>query len=214
MTTRLRARAILFDMDGTLVDSTPVVEMVWRRFAAAHGLDGDEILATSHGVKAIDTIRKHVPDIDADAAAEDLAAFEIGQNDGIIEIPGAPAFVKSLEPGEFAVVTSAPSQLARVRLALCDIPIPEVLVGAEDVERGKPNPDPYLQAAAALGVAPEDCIVFEDAPAGIQSGLNAGMRVVVVGDSEDDIAVGLPRVPDYEHARIEHDESGFDVVLG
>ena len=214
MTTRLRARAILFDMDGTLVDSTPVVEMVWRRFAATHGLDGDEILATSHGVKAIDTIRKHVPDIDADAAAEDLAAFEIGQNDGIIEIPGASAFVKSLEPGEFAVVTSAPSQLARVRLALCDIPIPEVLVGAENVERGKPNPDPYLQAAAALGVAPEDCIVFEDAPAGIQSGLNAGMRVVVVGDSEDDIAVGLPRVPDYEHACIEHDESGFDVVLG
>ena len=213
MTTRLHARAILFDMDGTLVDSTPVVEMVWRRFAAAHGLDGDEILATSHGVKAIDTIRKHAPHIDADAAAEDLAAFEIGQNDGIIEISGASAFVKSLEPRQFAVVTSAPSQLARVRLALCDIPIPEVLVGAEDVERGKPNPDPYLQAAAALGVAPEDCIVFEDAPAGIQSGLNAGMRVVVVGDVADEMVEGLPRISDYRAAAIGHDDEGFTVVL-
>ena len=201
-------------MDGTLVDSTPVVEMVWRRFAGAHGLDGDEILATSHGVKAIDTIRKHAPHIDADAAAEDLAAFEIGQNDGIIEIPGASAFVKSLNPHDFAVVTSAPGALARVRLALCDIPIPAVLVGAEDVERGKPNPDPYLQAAAALGVAPEDCIVFEDAPAGIQSGLNAGMRVVVVGNVVDEVADGLERVADYRGATIERDVEGFSVVLG
>jgi sugar-phosphatase len=201
-------------MDGTLVDSTPVVEMVWHRFAATHGLDGDDILATSHGIKAIDTIRKHAPHIDADAAAADLAAFEMGQNDGIIEIPGASAFVKALNPHDFAVVTSAPGELARVRLALCDIPIPAVLVAAEDVERGKPNPDPYLQAAAALGVAPEDCLVFEDAPAGIRSGLNAGMRVVVVGDVVDPVTAGLDRVADYRSAKIDHGSEGFSVVLG
>jgi sugar-phosphatase len=214
VTTRLHARAILFDMDGTLVDSTPVVEMVWRRFAAEHGLDGDEILAHSHGIKAIDTIRKHAPHIDADAAAADLAAFELGQNDGIIEVPGSATFVRSLNPHEFAVVTSAPSQLARVRLALCDIPIPEVLVGAEDVERGKPDPDPYLKAAAALGVAPEDCIVFEDAPAGIQAGIAAGMRVVVVNAISSETPEGLPGIPNYLEARIERSGDGFDVVLG
>lgn len=201
-------------MDGTLVDSTPVVEMVWRRFADAHGLDADEILATSHGVKSIDTIRKHVPHIDADAAAADIAAFEIGQNDGIVEIPGASAFVKALNLQQFALVTSAPAELARVRLALCDIPIPTVLVGAEDVERGKPNPDPYLQAAAALSIDPADCIVFEDAPAGIHSGRNAGMRVVVVGDVADEVAEGLPRIADYSSATIEPTSVGFIVVLG
>jgi len=202
-------------MDGTLVDSTPVVEMVWRRFADAHGVDADEILASSHGVKAIDTIRKHAPQIDADAAAADLAAFEIGQNDGIVEIAGAAAFVRAIPEGGYAVVTSAPRELALVRLQLCDIPVPAVVVGAEDVEHGKPNPDPYLTAATALGIAPEDCVVFEDAPAGIRSGLAAGMRVVVVGDSADEVTEGLPRIRDYNSARITTaDDDAFVVVLG
>jgi len=215
VTDTLRARAILFDMDGTLVDSTPVVEMVWRRFADAHGVDADEILASSHGVKAIDTIRKHAPQIDADAAAADLAAFEIGQNDGIVEIAGAAAFVRAIPEGGYAVVTSAPRELALVRLQLCDIPVPAVVVGAEDVEHGKPNPDPYLTAATALGIAPEDCVVFEDAPAGIRSGLAAGMRVVVVGDSADEVTEGLLRIRDYNSARITTaDDDAFVVVLG
>ena len=215
MTDTLRARAILFDMDGTLVDSTPVVEMVWRRFADAHEIDVVEILASSHGVKAIDTIRKHAPHIDADAAAADLAAFEIGQNDGIVEIAGAAAFVRAIPEGGYAVVTSAPRELALVRLQLCDIPVPAVVVGAEDVEHGKPNPDPYLTAATALGIAPQDCVVFEDAPAGIRSGLAAGMRVVVVGDSADEVTEGMPRIPDYNSARITTaDDGAFVVVLG
>ena len=215
MTDILRARAILFDMDGTLVDSTPVVEMVWRRFADAHEIDVVEILASSHGVKAIDTIRKHAPHIDADAAAADLAAFEIGQNDGIIEIPGAAAYVRAIPEGGYAVVTSAPRELALVRLQLCDIPVPVVVIGAEDVEHGKPNPDPYLAAADALGLAPEECIVFEDAPAGIRSGLAAGMRVVVVGDTNDEAAEGLPRIPNYlSSAGNARGDGAFDVVLG
>jgi sugar-phosphatase len=214
VTETLRARAILFDMDGTLVDSTPVVEMVWRRFADAHEIDVVEILSSSHGVKAIDTIRKHAPHIDADAAAADLAAFEIGQNDGIVEIEGAAVFVRAIPSGGYAVVTSAPRELALVRLQLCDIPIPDVVIGAEDVEHGKPNPDPYLRAADALGLAPEDCVVFEDAPAGIRSGLAAGMRVVVVGDSTDEATDGLPRIPNYLAASIAAADGAFDVVLG
>ena len=200
-------------MDGTLVDSTPVVEKVWGRFAEQHGLDVEEILAHSHGVKAIDTIRRHVPDIDVDAAAADLAAYEIDQNEGISEVPGAAAFVNSLELAEFAVVTSAPSQLARVRLEICGIQEPTVLVGADEVERGKPDPLPYLTAAKALGVEPADCVVFEDAPAGIQSGLNAGMRVIVVNAIGDGTPDDLTHIADYANARIERVEVGFEIVL-
>ena len=214
MTTRLAARAILFDMDGTLVDSTAVVEQVWGRFARANDVDIAELLATSHGVRAVDTIRLHAPSLDAEVAADELAAYELTQNEGIVEITGAAAFAAQVPDGGFAVVTSAPRQLAALRLALCGIRVPSVLVGAEDIERGKPSPDPYLNAAAALGVDPADCVVFEDAPAGIQSGLTAGMRVVVVGDTEADIAFGLPRIADYSASAIELNDEGFTVVLG
>lgn len=129
MTSRLAARAILFDMDGTLVDSTEVVERVWGRFADAHGVDIDELLATSHGVKAIDTIRRHVPGIDAVAASEELAAYELTQNEGIVEIAGAAAFTALVPDEGFAVVTSAPMELAALRLALCGIRVPTALVG-------------------------------------------------------------------------------------
>ena len=214
MPTRLTARAILFDMDGTLVDSTAVVEQVWGRFARANGVDIVELLSTSHGVRAVDTIRLHAPSLDAEVAADELAAYELTQNEGIVEIPGAAAFAGRVPDGGFAVVTSAPRQLAALRLALCGIRVPTVLVGAEDIEHGKPSPDPYLMAAAELGVDPDDCVVFEDAPAGIQAGLAAGMRVVVVGDVEADITSGLPRIPDYSASTIEPHDGSFTIVVG
>lgn len=201
-------------MDGTLVDSTAVVERVWGRFAEANDIDIAELLATSHGVKAIDTIRRHAPGIDPIAASEELAAYELTQNDGIVEIAGAAAFTSQVPDAGFAVVTSAPAELAKLRLALCGIRVPSVLVGAEHVDRGKPHPDPYLIAAAALGFDPSDCVVFEDAEAGVLAGLAAGMRVVVVGELDAEATTGLPRIRDYSGSTIEPAEDGFVIVLG
>jgi len=191
-------------MDGTLVDSTPIVELALSRFAAKHSLDLEMILSTSHGVRAIDSVRRYGPvGIDAEAEAAEIAAFEVEALDGVTEILGAVAFSKAIPPGRFAVVTSAPRELALVRLQHCGFDIPAVMVCAEDVQHGKPDPEPYLLAASALGVDPSQCVVFEDAPAGIHSGLAARMRVVVVGHLDDEVTEGLPVIPDYSLVSIE-----------
>ena len=198
MTTTIHCRAILFDMDGTLVDSTAVVERVWARFAERFGLDLADILKTSHGRRMEDSIVRFGPEgVDVAAVQKDLSEFEFATTEGVVAVPGAPEFVRSLPGDRIAVVTSAGRELAGMRLRSVDVPVPGVLVGAEDVTNGKPHPEPYATAAAALGVDAADTVVFEDADAGIESGLAAGMRVVVVGDAAGEIARDLPRIRDY-----------------
>ena len=198
MTTTLSCRAILFDMDGTLVDSTVVVEQVWARFADRFGLDLAVILETSHGRRMEDSIARFGPaGIDVAEVKKDLSDFEFVTTEGVVAVRGAADFVRSLPADGVALVTSAGRELATMRMRSVGVPIPGVVVTAEDVDRGKPHPDPYLAAAAALGVDPADAIVFEDADAGIESGLAAGMRVVVVGSAAGDIARDLPRIRDY-----------------
>ena len=178
--------------------STVVVELVWARFAERFGLDLAEILKTSHGRRMEDSILRFGPEgVDVEAQKKDLSDYEFVTTEGVVAVPGAPEFVRSLPGDQIAVVTSAGRDLATMRMLSVDVPMPVVLVGAEDVTSGKPHPEPYLTAAAALGANPGDTVVFEDADAGIESGLAAGMRVIVVGDAAGEIARDLPRIRDY-----------------
>ncbi len=194
----LTVRAVLFDMDGTLVDSTAIVEQVWSEFAGRYGLDIEEILRTSHGVQAKDTVRRFAPDgADIDALAQELGQMERTRTDGIVALPGAADLLRSLPADAVAMVTSADRILAGVRMQAAGLEMPATTVTSEAVTRGKPDPEGYLMAAALLGVEPADVVVFEDAPAGIASARAAGMRTVVVGDAAGEAADGLWQIADY-----------------
>lgn len=182
----LHAETLLFDMDGTLVDSTALVESTWAGFCDRHGLDLAEVLAFAHGRPTRETVHRFVsaPELAA-SETNRLIAHEESETTGITAIPGARALLAALPAVSWAVVTSASRRLAEVRLAAAGLPVPEVLVSADDVTRGKPDPEGYLRAARALGRRPDDAIVFEDSGAGIRAGLASGARTVVIGDCTD-----------------------------
>lgn len=174
----LRCAAILFDMDGVLVDSRPVVARVWHRWADAKGLDGEAILKAAQGRRTVDTLRSLASNLDVASELRWLDEAELNDGVGIVEIPGASELVASLPDGRWAVVTSAGRQLAQRRLDWAGLPSPDCLITADEVSKGKPFPDGYLQACQDLGVAPADSLVIEDSPAGIEAARSAGMRVV------------------------------------
>ncbi len=178
----LVCRAILFDMDGVLVDSTACVERHWRRWAARHGLDAELILAHSHGKRSIDTLREvaaHL-ELDLEREARLLEEEETKDLEGIVALPGALELVTALPPESWAVVTSATFGMAETRLRAGGLPLPRAFVTAEEVRRGKPDPEGYLKAATLLEVAPQDCLVIEDAPPGIQAAHAGHMRVLAL----------------------------------
>jgi sugar-phosphatase len=177
---RLTCQAVIFDLDGVLVDSTAVVERTWRRWAASHGFSFEAVMQVAHGRRAVETVRIVAPHLDADVEAVRLAAQEAHETDGLVRIEGASRLVRSLPEGRWAVATSGTREIATTRLAFAGVPLPVVLVTADDVERGKPDPRMYALAAERLGESPENCIVIEDAPAGIQGARAAGMPVIAV----------------------------------
>ena len=194
----LTASAVVCDMDGTLVDSTAVVEQVWAEFADRYGADLDEVLRYSHGRLTSDSVRRFLPaGHDPVAVTAHLDAQELVRVDGIVEVPGAGAFLQNLRGAPVSVVTSASRELARLRMQAAGVIVPEALVAAEDVEVGKPSPEGYLRAAALLGVDPADCVMFEDAEAGLQAAVASGGQVVVVGDHVSATTEGLPRIADF-----------------
>ncbi|MFI5556317.1 HAD family hydrolase [Streptomyces sp. NPDC051738] len=184
MPTVLTARALLLDMDGTLVNSDAVVERIWRRWADRHGLDQDEVMKVVHGRQGHASMALLLPDRPMEQNHADNArmlAEETADVAGVVPIPGAPEFLASLRGLPHALVTSADVPLATARMAAAGLGMPEVRVTAESVGASKPDPEGFLKGAAELGVAPGECVVFEDSAAGIQAGRSAGMRVVGVG---------------------------------
>lgn len=176
----LTAKALLLDMDGVLIDSTPAVERVWRKWALAHHLDSDVVIEQAHGRRSIETIRALAPHMDAERENLTVEQMEIEDKEGVSALAGASQLLRSLPPERFAVVTSATRPLAIARLGYAALPVPKFMVTADEVTDGKPSPEPYLKGAALLRVAPTECLVFEDTPAGVASARAAGMRVIAL----------------------------------
>jgi sugar-phosphatase len=178
----IRCSAVLFDLDGVLIDSTPAVARVWHRWAVDHGLDPENVVRMAHGRPSRTTIRELLPkaDIDIDIEREDreVERREMEDLDGVVLLPGARQLLNILPPERWTIATSCTRPLAEVRLRAAGLPIPKTMITSSDVKIGKPDPEPYLKAAAKLGVAASDCIVVEDAPAGVRAGKAAGARVI------------------------------------
>lgn len=181
----MQCKGFLFDLDGTLVDSLPVVERSWQFWAESYGVDPQAVLDFIHGKQAITTLRHFMPDkSEAEIQAEFLRLEQIEANDldGIRALPGAVALLQHLDAQSvpWAIVTSGSIPVAHARHRAAGLPMPAVFVTAEQVKRGKPQPDAYLLGAELLGLPPQDCLVVEDALAGVQSGLAAGCHVAAV----------------------------------
>ncbi|MFF8834927.1 HAD-IA family hydrolase [Streptomyces sp. NPDC015130] len=180
----LTARALLLDMDGTLVNSDAVVERCWRSWAERQGLDADAVLKVVHGRQGYATMAVLLPDRPMEENHADnrvMLAEETADLDGVVPVPGAPAFLAAIAELPYALVTSADETLARARMGAAGLAMPATRVTAESVGASKPDPEGFLKGAAELGFAPADCVVFEDSEAGIQAGRAAGMRIVGVG---------------------------------
>jgi sugar-phosphatase len=174
------ASAILFDLDGVLIDSYQCIEYVIQTWAAARGKDPRAVLAVAHGRRTSDTLREVAPELDLAAEVAMLDRMEEHEVRGLYPVPGARELVSALPPDRWAVVTSGSPAVARLRLGVAAIPAPPLLVTSADVRWGKPAPDGYLNAAERLGMQPSECLVIEDAPAGVAAGKAAGMRVIAI----------------------------------
>ena len=176
--TQVSCRGLLFDLDGVLIDSTPAVARVWTNWAAARGFDPEEVVRKAHGRPSLATIRDFLPNADHEAENRRVERCEIEDVEGVVPLPGARELLEQVSVGPWAIVTSCTRALAEVRIRVAGLPFPKHFVTSTDISYGKPHPEPYLKGASMLAIEPEDCIVFEDAPAGIRAGKAAGCRVV------------------------------------
>ncbi len=210
-----RATALLFDLDGVLVDSRAVVERTWRRWAARHGLDAGPLLAVAHGRRVSDTLKAVLPHLDPAPEVAWLDAAELEDLEGVVAVPGAAALLESLPDRRWAVVTSCSRELAARRLAHAGLALPPLLVTSEDVTRGKPAPDGYLLGARRCGAAPAACLVFEDAPPGIAAARAAGCPVVALGTTHAPAQLGGAEavVPDLRSVTVLSGTAGLVVSI-
>ncbi len=176
----IRCTAVLFDLDGVLVDSTPAVTRVWERWAREHGFDPVEVVHHAHGRPSIETIREYLPNADHAAENRIVEQGELNDLGGVVALPGALHLLSTLPPDRWTIATSCTRELAEVRIRAAGLPVPQAIITASDITHGKPNPEPYQKAAALLGFSARECAVFEDVSAGIRAGKAAGARVIAL----------------------------------
>jgi sugar-phosphatase len=187
----IRCSALLFDLDGVLIDSTPAVERVWHRWAVEHGFDPEAVVHMAHGRPSRTTIRELLPNSDIAREDGEVERREMEDLEGVVLLPGAQKLLSALPSERWTIATSCTRPLAEVRLRAAFLPVPKTMITSSDVVMGKPDPEPYLKAAAQLGFAASDCVVVEDAAAGVRAGKAAGARVIALlttmarGDLED-----------------------------
>jgi mannitol-1-/sugar-/sorbitol-6-phosphatase len=184
--TKIGCLGVLFDLDGVLVDSTPAVARCWTKWSLRHGFVPDEVIHKAHGRPSIATLRELLPDADHKAADREMERWEIEDLDGVVPLPGALQLLRALPAESWAIVTSCTRPLAEVRIRAARLPMPLHLVTAADVQRGKPDPEPYSKGAMSLGLAPQDCVVVEDAPAGIRAGKASRASVIALRTTAND----------------------------
>jgi len=178
--TQIQTSALLFDLDGVLIDSTPAVARVWHQWALEHGFIPEEVVARAHGRPSLATVRDYLPNADHDAENREVERREIADLAGVVPLPGAVALLASLPPDRWTIVTSCTRRLAEIRIQAAGLPLPARMVTSTDITHGKPHPEPYLKGAALLGFPATQCVVLEDAPAGIRAGKSAAARVIAL----------------------------------
>jgi sugar-phosphatase len=201
---KLECDALLFDLDGVLIDSTNNIERHWRDWARENGLEFAAIMAVAHGKRTVETMRLVAPHLDCDAEAERLTTKEVADSGGVTPTPGASSLLKKLPPDAWAVVTSASRKLATARLQYVGLPLPETLITGDDVKEGKPAPEPYLLAAMRMGLPLSGCVVVEDSPAGLSSARGARMRVIAIATThkKSDLADGDVVIDGFDGMRV------------
>lgn len=176
--TQLLCDALLFDLDGVLINSTPAVSRVWRKWAIERGFNPEEVVMRAHGRPSLTTVREYLPNADHEAENREVERREIEDLEGVVPLPGALDLLASLPEARWTIVTSCTRPLALVRIQAAGLPVPKNMITSNDITHGKPDPEPYLKAASMLGFRAGNCVVLEDVPAGIRSGKAAGARVI------------------------------------
>jgi mannitol-1-/sugar-/sorbitol-6-phosphatase len=175
---QVQCKAVFFDLDGVLIDSTRAVARVWHRWAVEHGFDPEEVIARAHGRPSLTTVREYLPDADHAAENREVERREMEDLEGVVLLPGSARLLSELPPDRWTIVTSCTRPLAETRLRAAGLPIPARMVTSNDIKNGKPHPEPYLTGASVLGFSAEDCVVVEDVPSGIRAGKSAGAAVI------------------------------------